>query len=257
MESGKRAACNGHEQHGEQVISLCSKCIHGCGVNKHRCGYGRLAVCAQNEDANKSAGDHDEHQDNGQEVAWLLDRLNGKRRSQEQVHHDNGEPGVLIKIDRHSTANCERNGNQHERKQILLYASKAELAIGPSEQHGSHGQHDRDAACCTACVRFCGIERAVGHHSRKRSGNHRSERRDNNDAKQPAEQQEQAAARFANVLLNELSKGFSVVLDRGIQCAEIVHSAKENAANKNPQHNRKPTEHHCHDGTRHGACTAD
>ena len=57
---------------------------------------------------------------------------------------------------------------------------------------------------------------------------------DDDDAEQPAEQQEQATAGLADVLLDELSERLAVVLHRSVQSTKVVDGAKEDAADEAP-----------------------
>ena len=59
---------------------------------------------------------------------------------------------------------------------------------------------------------------------------------------QPAEQQEQLAAQLADVLLDQQAHGLAVVLDAGIQGAEVGDSAEKDAAQQNPEQDGQPAE---------------
>ena len=88
-------------------------------------------------------------------------------------------------------------------------------------------------------------------------GDHGGERSDDDEAEQPGEDQEQATAGLADVLLDELGKRLSVVLHRGVEGAKVMHGAKEDAADKDPQHDGDPAEGHGDDGALDRARAAD
>ena len=57
--------------------------------------------------------------------------------------------------------------------------------------------------------------------------------------------------------LDELAQRLAVVLDGGVQRAEVMHGTKEDAADEDPQQDRQPAEHHRDDGAGDGARAAD
>ena len=130
--------------------------------------------------------------------------------------------------------------------------------VGHLTSDGDEGEEDRDRAGRAARVGG----RAV-HDARRveggleRARDHVDEGGDHDDGEQPAEQQEELAARAADVLLDELCERLAVVLDARVQRAEVVHGAEEDAAHEHPQQHRQPAEHHGRDGARDGARAAD
>ena len=252
METGERAARDGDEQDREHHAG------GGGKAREHRGGDGGLALGAEHHDAEDGAHDHDDHHDGSQVVARLLESLDGHGTGEHQVHHDDCNPTIKIEVDGELHAKREHGDHEDDACGELLGAREVELATSPTEGHGDEGEQDRDRARATGGIGLGKIDRAgsVGREL-EGAGDHGGERRDHNQAEQPAEQQEQATPRAADVLLDELGEGLAVVLHRGVQRAEIVHRAKEDATHEHPQHDRKPTERHGDDGARDGTRATD
>ena len=86
---------------------------------------------------------------------------------------------------------------------------------------------------------------------------HVRESRDDDQAEQPAEAQKQFPSGFSDVLFNQKSHGFSVVLHAGVQRAEVGHGSEEDTAKDNPQQYRKPSESGCLNGAGNRAGSGD
>ena len=259
MEAGKRAAGNGHEQQREHIARGSGKAGEGGGRHLS------LAVRTEHHDAEHGADDHGEHHDGGQVVARGLQHLDGHRAHDEQVHGHHGKPTVLVEIDGevHAHGKGEQNGDHGHRE--LARTLEVPLAASPAKEHGAEGEQDGDGARSARGIGLGGAVHAhahaggnhvIGLHS-KGAGNHIDERGDDNDAEQPAEQQEQATTGLADVLLDELGQRLAVVLHARIERAEVMHGPEEDAAHEHPQHHGQPAKGHGHDGARHRAGTAD
>ena len=248
MEAGEGTAGDGDEQDREHHAGL------GGEAGEHRGGHRGLAVDAEDDDAEDGADDHDEHHDGGEVVTRLLERLDGHGAGEDQVDHDNGDPGVGVETQRGGHADGEHGNDHDDGDDELGDALEVELVAGPAEGDGHEREEDRDGARGGGGV-VHGVRGLGG--LGERAADHRGEGRDDDDAEQPAEQQEQATARLADVLVDELGKRLAVVLQRGVQGAEVVDGTKEDAADEDPQDNRQPAEGHGHDRARDGASTAD
>ena len=259
MEAGKRAASDGDEQEREDVLARCGQGGKGVTVNDHGGGHGCLAGSAQNHNANHRASDHNQHHDAGKVVARLLKRLDGHGSSEDQVHHDDGKPAHLVQVDGELHAHGKHSDHQNNGEGELFSAGEVPLAAAPTKSDGHKGKQHRDGTSGAARIGLGVIDRAAGgiDDGLERTGDHIGERGDNNDAEQPAEQQEQATTRAADVLLDQLGKRLAVVLHRGVQGAKVMHGAKEDAAHQHPQHNGQPAKHHGDDSARNGTRTAD
>ena len=101
METGESAASNRDKQDREH---------HAGGTreaSEDRSGHRSLAVNTQDNDAEDSAGDHDDHHDGSEVVARGLEHLDGHSASEDQVDHDDSEPLELGQINRELHTNGE------------------------------------------------------------------------------------------------------------------------------------------------------
>jgi len=252
VEAGQGAAGDGDEEHREHHAALGGEAGEGRG------GDGGLALEAQDEDAEDGADDHDDHHDGGEVVARLLQGLDRHGAGEDQVHHDDGDPLVEVEVERELHAHGEHHDDGNHSHAELGGAGEVELALGPAEGDGNESEQNRDGAGAASSVGLGDVDGAVsGGGELEGAADHRGEGGDDNDAEQPGEQQEQATAGLADVLLDELGKRLAVVLHRGVEGAEVVDGAEEDAADEDPQHDGDPAEGHGHDGARHRAGAAD
>ena len=258
VEARKRAARDGDEEHREEVVALGGKRGHLVGGGDGGGGHGCLAVEAQDEDAQHGGNDHGDHHDGGDVVARLLQHLDGHGGGKDQVEHDDGDPAVGAEVDGELHAQEEHGEDHGNGKGELLPTLEVKLAGYPAKEDGDKGEEDGDGASRAGGVGLGVVNRAVsadGH--AKGAGDHRGEGSDDDDGEEPGKDEEEPAAGLADVLLDELCKRLAVVLDGGVEGTKVVHGAKEDATDKNPQQDGQPAEHHGDDGARDGAGAAD
>ena len=258
METGESTAGNGDKQDREH---------HARGIAKageDRSGDGSLAVSAQDDDTEDSADDHDDHHDGSKVVTRGLEHLDGHSASEDQVDHDDGEPLELIQVDRELHTDGEHENHEDHAGDELGSAGEVELLLGPTKGDSDEGEQDGNGTSAAGGIGLGEVDgtgsstRSVnGRGEHERLADHVGESGDDDDAEQPAEQQEQATAGLADVLLDELSQGLAVVLHRGVQSAKVMDGAKEDAADEDPEHDGKPAKGHGDDRTRNRAGTAD
>ena len=254
METGESTASNGDKQDREHHAG-------GTGeAGEDRSGHRSLTVNTQDNDAEDSAGDHDDHHDRGEVVTRGLEHLDGHSASEDQVNHDDGEPLELGQINRELHTYGEHENHEHHAGDELGSAGEVELLLGPTKDDGNEGEQDGDGAGAASSVGLSLVDSAGGgieDGSGKRTADHVGESGDDDDAEQPAEQQEQTTAGLADVLLDELSERLAVVLHRSVQGAEVVDGAEEDTADEDPEHDGQPAEGHGDNRTRNRASTAD
>ena len=258
VETGESAAGNGDKQDREH---------HARGIAKageNRSSDGGLAVNAQDDDAEDSADDHDDHHDGSEVVARGLEHLDGHGTGKDKVDHDDGEPLELVQVNRELHTDGEHEDHEHHAGDELGSAGEVELLLSPTKGHGDEGEQDGDGASAASGIGLGEVDGTGGsargvndRGEHERLADHVGKSGDDDDAEQPAEQQEQATAGLADVLLDELSQGLAVVLHRSVQGAKVVNSAKEDAADEDPEHDGQPAEGHGDDRTRNRASTAD
>ena len=258
VETGESTASDGDEQDREHHAG-------GSGeAGEDRSGDSGLTVDAQDDDAEDSADDHDDHHDGSEVVTRGLEHLDGHSASEDQVDHDDGEPLELIQVDRELHADGEHENHEDNAGDELGSAGEVELLLGPTKGDSDEGEQDGDGTSAAGGIGLGEVDgtgistRSVnGRGEHERLADHVGESGDDDDAEQPAEQQEQATAGLADVLLDELSQGLAVVLHRGVQGTKVVDGAKEDAADEDPEHDRQPAKGHGDDRTRDRASTAD
>ena len=258
METGESTACDGDEQDREHHAG-------GSGeAGKDRSGDSGLTVDAQDDDAEDSADDHDDHHDGSEVIARSLEHLDGHGASEDQVDHDDGEPLELIQVDRELHTDGEHENHEDHAGDELGSAGEVELLLGPTKGDSDEGEQDGDGTSAAGGIGLGEVDSTGGsarsvndRGEHERLADHVGESGDDDDAEQPAEQQEQATTGLADVLLDELSQGLAVVLHRGVQGAKVVDGAKEDAADENPKHDGQPAKGHGDNRARDRAGTAD
>ena len=255
VEAGHRTAGHGDEEDGEQaaadeaaVFALDdvpggeSVQIHG-GMS-HQQTHGRT-------------GDHEDEHEGGHVVTGLFKQPHGQHRREEDVHEGDVDPALFGQDDGAVGADDEGQHDKNDAQHRFLPAAEVEFFLDQAKHHGEHHEHDGNHARSAvggggsgqrghAVHGGIGVE-GVGHHVGKGS--------DDQQGEQPAEQQEQAAAQFADVFFNQHTHGFAVILHAGIQRAEVGHGAEEDAAQQHPQQHRQPAESGGLDGAGNGART--
>ena len=258
METGESTTSDGDEQDREHHAG-------GSGeAGEDRSGDSGLTVDAQDDDAEDSADDHDDHHDGSEVVTRGLEHLDGHSASEDQVDHDDGEPLELIQVDRELHTDGEHENHEDHAGDELGSAGEVELLLGPTKGDSDEGEQDGDGTSAAGGIGLGEVDgtgsstRSVnGRGEHERLADHVGEGGDDDDAEQPAEQQEQATAGLADVLLDELSERLAVVLHRSVQGTKVVDGAKEDAADEDPEHDRQPAKGHGDDRTRDRASTAD
>ena len=244
MEAGNRAAGHGDEQDREQVAQAF---VVEAGV------HGQVHGGVGDQDAQHRARDHTGEHEGGHGVARLFEQPHGQHGGEEDVDEGDVEPGFLAKDQRHKHAEHERGDGARQRHARMGRALELEAALHKAEQDGKGDEEQRDAA--RRAVGFGrGGESAFGVIGVEGTGDHIGKRGDDKAAEQPAENQEQLAAEFADVFFNQQAHGFAFVLDAGVQRAEVCDGAEEDAAQDDPQENGQPAERGGLDGAGDGAC---
>ncbi len=253
MEAGECAAGDGDEEDREEELA------GSVGeADEGRSGHLALAVGTHDEDAEDSCDDHDDHHDGGEVVTRLLQGLDRHGGCEHEVCHGHSNPAVLVEIERKLHADSEHEDEQHDSADEFLPALEVELAAGPAEEDGDEGEEQGDGASSATVVGLGIVDStAVSHGHLEGACNHGGEGSDDDEAEEPAEEQEQATAGLADVLLDELGKRLAVVLHGSIESAEVMDSAKEDATDEDPEHDRDPAECHGDDGARDRASAAD
>ena len=258
VETGESTASDGDEQDREHHAG-------GSGeAGEDRSGDSGLTVDAQDDDAEDSADDHDDHHDGSEVVTRGLEHLDGHSASEDQVDHDDGEPLELIQVDRELHSDGEHENHEDNAGDELGSAGEVELLLGPTKGDSDEGEQDGNGTSAAGGIGLGEVDgtgsstRSVnGRGEHERLADHVGEGGDDDDAEQPAEQQEQATAGLADVLLDELSERLAVVLHRSVQGTKVVDGTKEDAADEDPEHDGQPAKGHGDDRTRDRASTAD
>ena len=258
VETGESTASDGDEQDREHHAG-------GSGeAGEDRSGDSGLTVDAQDDDAEDSADDHDNHHDGSEVVTRGLEHLDGHSTSKDQVDHDDGEPLELIQVERELHTDGEHENHEDHAGDELGSAGEVELLLGPTKGDSDEGEQDGDGTSAAGGIGLGEVDgtgsstRSVnGRGEHERLADHVGESGDDDDAEQPAEQQEQATAGLADVLFDELSERLAVVLHRSVQGTKVVDGTKEDAADEDPEHDGQPAKGHGDDRTRNRASTAD
>ena len=250
VEARNRAARNGDEQSREQKTTLGSfvdnslagfihnsstrgnvvRLIGGEETRERRdlqVVNGTNHASAKNGE--RSKGDHAVQQIAGQVIARLKENPDRRDRRSQNIHANDDHPRVVVELER---MEVETNGDyrhdhdnshadvQNSRK-LTATRQQAPDNSSDNEQNGNR----RGLFIRHAWLSERGSER-VRDDGRERS-NHQQQREIREDAEQPLR-------RLVNVLLDNRRKRMALVADRGEQRTEVVHGAKENAADQHP-----------------------
>ena len=247
MEAGDRTAGNRDEQDGEHGAELL---IVEAGEN------GQVHGGVGDQQADNRTGDHSAEHEGGHVVTGLFQQPHGQDRRKEDVDEGDVAPGSLAQDDGAVHTDHEGQHDKGDADDGLFPAGEVELLLDQAEDDGEHHEHDGDHA--RRAVGKGGLDLcAVSVKGVEGAGNHVCKSSNDDAAEQPAEQQEQLAARLADVLLDQQAHGLAVILDGGVQRTEVGDSAEENAADQDPQQDRQPAERGSLDGTGDRACTCD
>ena len=246
VEAGNSTTGNGDEQDGEHGTQLL---VGEAGVN----GQIHGGVC--NDQTNHSACDHGNKHEGGHVVPGLLQQPHGKHGGKEDINKGDIAPCGLAQDDGQICANDKRQHDENDADDALLPTGEVELLLDQAKDHSEDHEHDGDHA--GSAVGLSSVHQsAVRAISIEGASDHVSKRCNNDAAEQPAEQQEQLAARLADILFNQHTHGLAVILYRSIQSAEVGNSTKEDAAQQDPQQNGQPAKGSSLNGTsnRAGTC---
>lgn len=243
VETGDSAAGDRDEEDWEQRLAIDFKTDKGRHIDGWVCG----------EDADDAAGDHAEQQERAQVIARLHEQPHRQDSCDEAVAENNVAPSRHIEVERELHADREHRDDEHDGDDELQDAGRLDLADEDAEAHGDddveHG--DRSGLCARR------VKRAVGAEAVERLRDDIGKRCDDEQREEPAEQQEQAAARAADVLLDEQAHRLAFILDRSVERREILDRAEERAADQDPEEGRQPAEHRGDDWAGHRACARD
>ena len=236
MEAGHRAAGDGDEQDGEhRAEALIVEAREDGEVHRR----------VRDEKADDRTRDHADEHEGGHIVARLLQKPHRENGGEEDVDKRDVAPGRLAEDQREVHADGEGSDDAEDAEHGLLPAREVHLLLHKAEDDGEHHEHDGHHTGSAVGLRGVGELRHAVDHGVGIEGarDHVGKRRDDDQTEQPAKQQKQLAAELADVLFNEHAHGLAVVFDGGIQCAEVRHSAEEDAADEHPQQHRQPAEH--------------
>ena len=224
VEPGHRSAGHRDEQDGEQIAQLF---VGEAGVDRQI--HGRM----RHQQAQHRTGDHADEHEGGHVVTGLFQQPHGHDGSKENVSKGDVDPGLFAGDHGSVHADGKRAHRAQDAHHGLLPAGQVVLFLDHAKDDGKADEQDGDGARRAVGVGSrhhdaLGVKGVEGarHHVRKGGNDQQRE--------QPAEQQEHLAAEFADVLFDQQAHGFALVLDAGVQCAEVGDSAEEDAADQDP-----------------------
>ena len=251
VETGNRTACNGYKQDREHRAEL----LIG-KTGEYRQVHSRMC----NNQTDDCACDHADEHEGGHVVARLLEQPHRKDSGEEDINEGDIAPCCLAEDKRAVHADCKGGNDAHNADNGFLPAGQVKLFLDKAEHNREHHKHDGDHACRT--VGGCGssqlgnacVSDSVGVECAR---NHICECCNNDAAENPRENQEQLAAGFADVLLNQHTHRLALVLNRSVQRAEVGYRAEEYAADQHPQQYRQPAERRSLNCAGYRACARD
>ena len=243
MEARDSAAGNRDEEDREERLSLDLEGDEG----------GHFDDGIGDEHAEDGARDHAEEQEDAQVVTRLHQEPHGQDGGDEAVGKDDVAPNRRIEIERIRNADGEHGDDERDGDEKLHRARGIHAADEEPEAHRHEDVEHRDRSR----RRIWYGEAAVLGEAVERVRDDVGKGCDDEQREEPAKQQEEATPRLADVLLNEHAHRAPFVAHRRIERTEILHRAKEDAADEQPEERRKPAEHGGDDGARDRACARD
>ena len=205
------------------------------------------------EHAEDGARDHAEEQEDAQVVTRLHQEPHGQDGGDEAVGKDDVAPNRRIEIERIRNTDGEHGDDERDGDEKLYHARGLHAADEESEAHRHEDVEHRNRGG----RRVRHGETAVLGEAVERVRDDVGESGDDEEREEPAKQQEETPPRLADVLFDEHPHRAALVAHRRIERAKILHSAKEDAADEQPEEGREPAEHGGDDGSRDGACACD
>ena len=250
VEAGHRTAGDGDEQNREHGAEL-----FVVEARKDRQIHRRV----RDKQANDRACNHSDEHEGGHVVPGLLQKPHGQHGGEEDIHKGDVAPSGLVKNQGAVHAHGKGSGDAQNTDDGFLPAGEVQLLLHKTEDDGEHHEHDGHHTGSAVGLGGVGeLRHAIGHGvGVERASNHIGKGRNDDQAEQPAEQQKQLPAQLADVFFNEHTHGLAFVLDGGIQCAKVCHSAEEHAADQHPQQHRQPAERGGLNGAGDRACARD
>lgn len=220
VEARHSTAGDGDEEDREEILAADGEGREGRHVQR------RL----RDEDADDAAGDHHQEQESADVVTRLFEEPHRHDRREEDVGEDDVEPGHAVEVNRQVDAHIEHGDQEDDgNDEADLFTGIEfldEQAEGNGDEDEEHGNRSR-----------CGIRqdhRAVLGKAVEGRGDDIAEGSDNEEAEDPAEKQEETAARRTDVLFDEDAHGFAVILHGCIKSGEVLDGTEEDAADHEP-----------------------
>ena len=220
MEAGNGTAGDGDEQDWEQILAADREGREGRHIQR------RLG----DEDTDDAAGDHHEQQEGADVVARLFQEPHGHDGSKENISEDDVQPGHAVQVNRQVYADIEHGNQEDDGDGEAYFFTGIELLDEQAKGNGDEDeQHGNGCSCRIGQDQGTILGKAV-----ERRSDDIAESGDDQQAEDPAEEQEQAAARRADVLFDEDAHGFAVILHGCVEGCEVLDGTEEDAANHKP-----------------------
>ena len=248
VEAGAGAAGDRDEQEREQGLAgRVLPAVEGGSFDRGGTGEGGA------DDGDDSDDHHAIEQEGAQVVTRLEQDPDRQQRSDRDVDRDEEHPEGTAEVQadelaEHNDENDADDADDRGRTDlgVLAVHEEAEDSGDDDEEDGGHGRG--------AVGRIGGggrIDRNEG------AGHDSGEGGDDQDQNGEGEDDEEALGLDAHGVLHDLADGAAVVTDGGEQSAEVVHGAKEDAAEHTPQENGDPTKDGSLDRSVNGAGAGD
>ena len=243
MEAGACAACNGDEQCREKHVAV-GKLPSGVG--------GKFHIHVGTEDAYDGKDHHAVKQEGRQVVTGLQQHPDRKQRSYRDIHCNEDDPEGTVEVQ----SDVQTEKNDSDNAQNTDDGSRADGEILPiNEETENESQHnEQQGSHCGCCV--CGnIVQTAGNSGESRlafrcdrgkgSSHNGGEGCDNEDQNGQGEDDEQTFRLNAHGVADNFADGSSAVTNGCKQCTKVMHTAKEDTADHDPQEDGNPSEHRC------------
>ncbi len=255
MESGNRAAGNGGEKDGEEVLGTICIMDYKSGVRREKIG---VDIRMSTDDADDSHDEHRIEQERGQIVSWLQKDPYRCDGSDGDVKADEPHPGGGGEIERmeiHADVHTESDGSDpHDggngHAHVTAVYSKSKDNSYQDEEDGNHGYRSRSGT-----LRF--IQYTIIIDRTKGIGYDGCKGSNDENQGEIGENDKELLGSLTHIGGNDFPDGLAVMTDRGKEGAEVMNAAEENAAYQYPESYREPAEHGSTDRSRNRACAGN
>ena len=209
MEAADSAAGNGYEQHREHRVGAFARRIKG---GECRQLHGRLINC----DTYKCESDAGIQQEGVQVITRLQQNPYRSDGCDENVSHQDANPYIFGQMQRIHVAESNCNNQQDYAENSAHAKAQAATVYGEAKYYSQNDEQQGSGSSLRASNKGC--------------SNDICESSNNYEQSYICEDGEEELAALAQGCINNLTDGFAIKTNRGVQRTKVMYAAKEDTA---------------------------